>query len=71
MTAYDIMQAYLAKYGENILDLSNADAICDLQEYADKYRHTLTDVECEAVMLTARNAANMRKWGAAGQGRLL
>jgi D-arabinose 5-phosphate isomerase GutQ len=39
--------------------------------YADKYRHTLTDVECEAVMLTARNAANMRKWGAAGQGRLL
>lgn len=71
MTAYDILQSYFAEHGENILDLSAADAICKLQEYAGKYHRSMTEVECEAVLLTACNAQKMRRWESAGQGRLL
>lgn len=70
MTAYDILQAYIEAYGEGILDLHGDAAVRELQEYADKYHRALTDVECEVVLTISRNAYQMRKWEAAGQGRL-
>lgn len=70
MTAYDILQAYIEAYGEGILDLHGDAAVRELQEYADKYHRALTDVECEVVLTICRNAYQMRKWEAAGQGRL-
>lgn len=70
MTAYDIMQAYIEAYGEGILELPGDAAVRELQEYANRYHRALTEVECEVVLLTARNAYQMRKWEAAGQGRL-
>lgn len=70
MTAYDILQAYIEAYGEGILDLHGDAAVRELQEYADKYHRALTDVECEVVLTISRNAYQMRKWEASGQGRL-